>query len=154
MKTKRIDFDIDLAKKIQAGEAQGRIVTRDGQPARIICWDKECCGSDNQPIVALLRYVPNSDGEFCRLYTVKGKAKGENLSDLFLEVPDDTPQFQPYDKVLARRIKSDKWSCTFYSHFEGEHHNCMGILFKHCIPYEGNEHLVGTTDEPKEGGAE
>ena len=54
----------------------------------------------------------------------------------------------------ARRIKSDEWSCTFYSHFEGEHHNCMGILFKHCIPYEGNEHLVGTTDEPKEGGAE
>ena len=149
MKTKRIDFDIDLAKKIQAGEAQGRIVTRSGQPARIICWDR---ADENYPIVALCGYCENT-------VTVKKDGRywmdeKEDDGDLYLEVPDDTPQFQPYDKVLARRIKSDEWSCTFYSHFEGEHHNCMGILFKHCIPYEGNEHLVGTTDEPKEGGAE
>ena len=147
MKTKRIDFDIDLAKKIQAGETQGRIVTRDGQPARIICWDKKC---DEYPIVALIMAYEGNN-EAVNVYTASGQTyETHKPTDLLLEVPDDTPQFQPYDKVLARRIKSDEWSCTFYSHFEGEHHNCMGILFKHCIPYEGNEHLVGTTDEPKE----
>lgn len=158
MKTKRIDFNIDLARKIQAGEAQGRIVTRDGNPVRVICWDKECFGSDNQPIVALLRYAIGSKGEFCRLYTDKGKSIGENFSDLFLEVPDDTPQFKPYDKVLVRDNPYEKWRCSFFSHYDKDDntfpYQCVGIQFTHCIPYEGNEHLVGTTDEPKEGGAE
>ena len=151
MKTKRIDFDIDLAKKIQAGEAQGRIVTREGLPARVICWDRI---DEDYPIVALVR-LSECELENCSMHTTSGYLNDEKYHtsyDLFLEVPDDTPNFKPYDRVLARRIKSDEWSCTFYSHFEGEHHNCMGILFKHCIPYEGNEHLVGTTGEPKEGG--
>lgn len=146
MKTKTIDFDIDLAKKIQAGEAQGRIVTRGGFPARVICWDRK---EDDYPIVALFDC---NEYECVEAYSTNGSKYIDKKScdDLSLEVPNDTPQFKPYDKVLARRIKSDEWSCTFYSHFEGEHHNCMGILFKYCIPYEGNEHLVGTTDEPKE----
>ena len=102
MKTKRIDFDIDLAKKIQAGEAQGRIVTRDGQPARVICWDRK-------------------------------------------------------DERVLVRDNGSEWICTFYSHFDsevGEHMCADGHYHEHCIPYEGNEHLVGTTGEPKEGGAE
>ena len=153
MKTKRIDFDIDLAKKIQAGEAQGRIVTRDGQQVRIICWDR---ADEEYTIVALLR---NEDGsEYVDAYMISGKNSSVNKTgyDLFLEVPDDTPQFQPYDKVLVRDDEYNNWQCGLFSHYDKDDeypYYCIGSHYAHCIPYEGNEHLVGTTNEPKEGGA-
>lgn len=61
------------------------------------------------------------------------------------------PQFKPFDKVLVRDAESDKWGCTFYSHFDSKgryHHITASGMFAMCIPFEGNEHLVGTTKNP------
>ena len=61
------------------------------------------------------------------------------------------PQFKPFDKVLVRDSESDKWRCAFYSHFEPNgiyHHNTVSGAYIMCIPFEGNEHLVGTTKNP------
>ena len=60
-------------------------------------------------------------------------------------------QFKPFEKVLVRDSESDKWRCAFYSHFElnGIYHYCTtGCVYAMCIPFEGNEHLVGTTKNP------
>lgn len=60
-------------------------------------------------------------------------------------------QFKPFEKVLVRDEESDKWKCAFYSHFEpkGIYHYCTtGGVYAMCIPFEGNEHLVGTTKNP------
>lgn len=60
-------------------------------------------------------------------------------------------QFKPFDKVLVRDAESEKWRCAFYSHFEpkGIYHYCTtGCVYAMCIPFEGNEHLVGTTKNP------
>lgn len=59
--------------------------------------------------------------------------------------------FKPFEKVLVRDSESDKWRCAFYSHFEpsGIYHYCTtGCVYAMCIPFEGNEHLVGTTKNP------
>lgn len=58
METKMITlpFEVELAKKIQAGELPGKIVTEDGNDARIVCWDMR---KENFPIVAVIGY----DGE-------------------------------------------------------------------------------------------
>ena len=61
------------------------------------------------------------------------------------------PQFKPFEKVLVRDSESAKWRCTFYSHFEPNgiyHHNTVSGAYVMCIPFEGNEHLVGTTKNP------
>ena len=61
------------------------------------------------------------------------------------------PQFKPFDKVLVRDSKSEKWECTFYSHFNSKgiyHHITVSGAYIMCIPFEGNEHLVGTTKNP------
>lgn len=61
------------------------------------------------------------------------------------------PQFKPFDKVLVRDSESEKWACTLYSHFEPSsifHHVTTSSAYKMCIPFEGNEHLVGTTKNP------
>lgn len=60
-------------------------------------------------------------------------------------------QFKPFEKVLARDTESDKWECTFYSHFDSRgryHHITTSGMFVMCIPFEGNEHLAGTAKNP------
>ena len=61
------------------------------------------------------------------------------------------PQFKPFEKVLVRDSELEEWRCTFYSHFSSKdiyHHITVGSMYAMCIPFEGNEHLVGTTKNP------
>lgn len=66
----------------------------------------------------------------------------------------DIANFKPFDKVLTRDVSGGRWSAGFFSHYEdGEVTDHMvfvvtsGVGFWECIPYEGNEHLLGTTDD-------
>lgn len=68
----------------------------------------------------------------------------------------ETKKFNAFDRVLVR-IRIDTpliWTCTFYSHLDNDgcHVTIGGQIFddKDILPYESNEHLVGTTDEPDE----
>lgn len=63
-------------------------------------------------------------------------------------------QFKPFDKVLTR-LSNDVWEADFYSHWDAEEeaHNAIAygkIPDEDIIPFEGNEHLIGTTEEPEE----
>ena len=60
-------------------------------------------------------------------------------------------QFKPFEKVLVRDSELDEWRCTFYSHFNSKGiyiHITVSGSYVMCIPFEGNEHLVGTTKNP------
>lgn len=60
------------------------------------------------------------------------------------------PQFKPYDKVLVRDSDDCNWVCDIFSHMtEGGCYVCVGSWRLQCIPYEGNEHLLGTTNNPE-----
>ena len=54
-------------------------------------------------------------------------------------------ELKPFDKVLVRDDKEDQWSANIFSYqFRGMFH-CLGEYYwRYCIPYEGNEHLLGT----------
>lgn len=60
-------------------------------------------------------------------------------------------EFKPFDKVLVRDEINEKWSINLFSYYEGEDqafpYVCVPGRYKHCIPYEGNEHLVGKKDD-------
>lgn len=59
------------------------------------------------------------------------------------------PQFKPFDKVLVRDIDENKWECDLFSHIDEEdYYVCVGSWWMQCIPYEGNEHLLGTKNKP------
>lgn len=61
-------------------------------------------------------------------------------------------QFKPFDKVLARDSDEELWATAFYSHKVKGYYpykTAGSIGFKQCIPFEGNEHLVGTSNSPK-----
>lgn len=67
-------------------------------------------------------------------------------------VPDkfDVINFEPFMKVLVRSDNSDVWECDFFSLYNPKCSNrfhCIGAWYNICIPYIGNEHLLGTTDD-------
>lgn len=67
-------------------------------------------------------------------------------------VPDQKPkyQFKPFDKVLVRDDNEADWKCDFFSNISNSgYYHCINAGWKQCIPYEGNEHLLGTTNKPE-----
>ena len=63
---------------------------------------------------------------------------------------EDNPkhEFKPFDKVLVRESNDFPWRIDLFSHIEGgpKPYVCLYHYWKYCIPYEGNERLLGTTD--------
>lgn len=62
-------------------------------------------------------------------------------------------EFEPFEKVLVRDRETDKWVVGLYgSKRKVGRYNyvCVGSLSVYCIPYEGNEHLLDTTDNPED----
>lgn len=95
-----------------------------------------------------LRYYPNSE---CLLFPSKDQRDWNKFI-----VPDQETkhQFKPFDKVLVRDSDNSKWYCDFFmkiNHDAPSKFNCLVCGdWKQCIPYEGNEHLLGTTIKPKQ----
>lgn len=57
-------------------------------------------------------------------------------------------QFKPFEKVLVRDSFDDVWRASFFSHIKENDGRYVTtcVTWKFCIPYEGNEHLLGTTN--------
>lgn len=59
-------------------------------------------------------------------------------------------QLKPFDKVLVRDSDEEEWECSLFSHIDEEGlYYCVSAWWFQCIPYEGNEHLLGTTKKPE-----
>ena len=59
----------------------------------------------------------------------------------------DITALKPFDKVLMRSSNAREWVGTFYSHYSNNKFYGCGMCCDQCIPYEGNEHLLGTTND-------
>ena len=101
---------------------------------------KECCGLANEEEKQKLFDVLKRNG-------YKWNAETKTLEKL---APNkfDTTSFKPFDKVLVRDSDYNSWHCAFYSHYKSKKFYIIGCAYYYqCIPYEGNEHLLGTTDD-------
>ncbi len=80
-----------------------------------------------------------------------------NPDTLQVEPVKPTCPFKPFDKVLVRNYDNTVWFANYFSHYKdnnGYHYACIDDSYIFCIPYEGNEHLLGTTDPYTKGGSE
>ena len=63
----------------------------------------------------------------------------------------DITTLKPYDKVLVRDNNEQIWTIDYFSFIDDDKRTCSFICIGHyadqCIPYEGNEHLLGTTND-------
>lgn len=58
--------------------------------------------------------------------------------------------FKPFDKVLVRDDNNKTWIPGFFwSKGELLYGIIGGTYWEQCIPYEGNEHLLGTSNDPE-----
>ena len=60
----------------------------------------------------------------------------------------DITTLKPFDKVLVRGNVGQKWVIDFFGFMDkGYPFVCVGHYVSQCIPFEGNQHLLGTTDD-------
>ena len=60
-------------------------------------------------------------------------------------------EFKPFDNVLVRHQKTEEWRANIFSHTDKTDeyldYVCVNGRWEFCIPYEGNESLLGTTKD-------
>ena len=157
---KRLPFSLKLATLITDHKVAGSIETESGAKARIIRFNMKYGPRSN--MVVLLDF---GDYECEKLYDMDGKLVGgyEPDFELHIKLPinpdfvseDNTNskphQFKPFDKVLVRDRDADEWECNLFSRIDEEGlYYCVSSWWMQCIPYEGNEHLLGTTNNPEQ----
>ncbi len=55
---------------------------------------------------------------------------------------------KPFDKVLVRVSNTHNWEADLFGFKNSDgSYNCISHICNQCIPYEGNEHLLGTTKD-------
>ena len=89
-----------------------------------------------------------TDEEKQRLFDALAKegkawdAKKKMIVDLKQKV-----ELKPFDKVLVRDSKSDNWRANLFGYIGKDgYYRCVYANWVYCIPYAGNEHLLGTTN--------
>lgn len=101
--------------------------------------------------ICMLRYATKEEKK--QLFSALAK-EGKVWIPEKKQIVDLKPKckFKPFDKVLGRNEKDDVWEAELFSHYREESQypfRCIGFARKYCIPYEGNEHLLGTKNNPK-----
>ena len=60
-------------------------------------------------------------------------------------------EFKPFDKVLVRQRETEEWRANIFSYIDKTDeyldHVCVNGRWEFCIPYIGNESLLGTTKD-------
>lgn len=90
---------------------------------------------------------PSTEEEKQQLFEALAK-KGKAWDAEKKEVADLKPKVKPFDRVLVRDSKSDNWRANLFGYIgkDGYYH-CVYANWAYCIPYIGNESLLGTTKD-------
>lgn len=160
-KFKKVPFDIELAKNITNKEVKGRIVTKDGLQARIVCFDFKYFGRINSLVVL----VDCGEQEIALAYNDKGKEKdNRDRYYLHIEVPTSYKDYsnfipQKWQSCLVRDYPSNTWRievcCGIDSYgvpiFYAESNSDSYSYWKHFLPLSNiTKRLIGTTKSYEE----
>lgn len=79
--------------------------------------------------------------------------ENQDLWELDTKPHYDISQFKPFQKVLTRDTENGTWMANLFSNEDARtkaRFRCVNSIWIQCIPFEGNEHLLGTSDMPSE----
>lgn len=95
---------------------------------------------------------PATDSEKQQLFDALAK-KNKRWDSEKKQIVDLKPKFdelKPFDNVLVRHQKTEEWRANIFSHTDKTDeyldYVCVNGRWEFCIPYEGNESLLGTTN--------
>ena len=89
----------------------------------------------------------NEDGQ-CGVIHISTLDEWELVPNKF-----DVINFEPFMKVLVRDNNEQFWTCDWFSFHDTTQvypFACVGPYVSQCIPFVGNEHLLGTTQDCNE----
>lgn len=95
---------------------------------------------------------PATDSEKQQLFDALAK-KGKRWDAEKKQIVDLKPkvELKPFDNVLVRHQKTEEWNANIFSHTDKTDeyldYVCVNGRWEFCIPYEGNESLLGTTKD-------
>lgn len=96
---------------------------------------------------------PATDSEKQQLFDALAK-KNKRWDSEKKQIVDLKPKFdelKPFDNVLVRHQKTEEWRANIFSHTDKTDeyldYVCVNGRWEFCIPYEGNESLLGTTKD-------
>lgn len=127
-----------------------------------ICWGKYYIGfsfnNDGKLIQTFKNYTADCSSD--RLATEEEKQQffdalakeGKAWDAEKKQIVDLKPkvELKPFDKVLVRDYDNEIWHANLFSNYISEgSYGCVCSAYKQCVPYEGNEHLLGTRNNPK-----
>lgn len=93
-----------------------------------------------------------TDSEKKQLFSALAK-KGKAWDAEKKQIVDLKPKVElnPFDNVLVRHQKTEEWRANIFSHTDKTDeyldYVCVNGRWEFCIPYEGNESLLGTTKD-------
>lgn len=93
-----------------------------------------------------------TDSEKQQLFDALAK-KGKTWDAEKKQIVDLKPkvELKPFDNVLVRHQKTEEWRANIFSHTDKTDeyldYVCVNGRWEFCIPYEGNESLLGTTKD-------
>lgn len=101
-----------------------------------------------------------TDSEKQRMIKALKKSKNPKAKEYlkrFFGIEERTKyEFKPFDKVLAKYYEDDNWEASLFIRTitddqDGEtKYECLnGTVYVYCIPFEGNEYLLGTAENPE-----
>ena len=92
---------------------------------------------------------PSTEEEKQQLFSALAK-KGKAWDAEKKVIVDLKPkvELKPFDKVLIRDDEDHPWRVSLFGYKDANsYYCCNGCTWNQCIPYEGNEHLLGTTKD-------
>jgi hypothetical protein len=77
----------------------------------------------------------------------KGKAWDAEKKQI-VDLKPKVDVLKPFDRVLVRNCKSENWRANLFGYIDKDgFYCCVWANWAYCIPYIGNESLVGTTKD-------
>ena len=95
---------------------------------------------------------PATDSEKQQLFDALAKKnkRWDSEKKQIVDLPKNC-EFKPFDKVLVRQRETEKWRANIFSYIDKTDeyldHVCVNGRWEFCIPYIGNESLLGTTKD-------
>ena len=95
------------------------------------------------------RFRPATDSEKQQLFDALAKeGKAWDAEKKMIVNLKPKIELKPFEKVLVRDSESDKWRANLFGYIDkDEYYHCVYANWVYCIPYIGNESLLGTTKD-------
>ena len=97
-----------------------------------------------------LRLATDSEKQQLFDALAKGGKRWDSEKKQIVDLKPKFDELKPFDNVLVRHQKTEEWRANIFSHTDKTDeyldYVCVNGRWEFCIPYEGNESLLGTTN--------